>query len=298
VTSTQPPICDYENSDYQTRFWERGGRAYEDRAEAIALQRLLPKGGELLLELGAGAGRNTPRYTGFRQVVLVDYSLTQLQQALERLGGNQHYIYVAADIYRLPFVEGLFDAATMIRTLHHMAEPQLALDQVRRTLQTGAIFILEFANKQNLKAILRYAFKKQSWSPYSQESVEFEKLNYNFHPKAVRAWLNKAGFALQEELAVSYLRLGVLKQKLPIDLLTKLEARLQSTGRWCQFSPSVFTRTQAVGETPRAQAGTFFKCPVCESKSVEPYGAMLICTGCSREWPIRKGIFDFRIDPG
>ncbi len=298
MTSTQPPICDYENSDYQTRFWERGGRAYEDRAEAIALQRLLPKGGELLLELGAGAGRNTPRYTGFRQVVLVDYSLTQLQQALERLGGNQHYIYVAADIYRLPFVEGLFDAATMIRTLHHMAEPQLALDQVRRTLQTGAIFILEFANKQNLKAILRYAFKKQSWSPYSQESVEFEKLNYNFHPKAVRAWLNKAGFALQEELAVSYLRLGVLKQKLPIDLLTKLEARLQSTGRWCQFSPSVFTRTQAVGETPRAQAGTFFKCPVCESKSVEPYGAMLICTGCSREWPIRKGIFDFRIDPG
>jgi ubiquinone/menaquinone biosynthesis C-methylase UbiE len=271
---------------------------YEDRAEAIALQRLLPKGGELLLELGAGAGRNTTRYTGFRQVVLVDYSLTQLQQALERLGGNQHYIYVAADIYRLPFVEGLFDAATMIRTLHHMAEPQLALDQVRRTLQTGAIFILEFANKQNLKAILRYAFKKQPWSPYSLESVEFEKLNYNFHPKAVRVWLNKAGFALQEELAVSYLRLGVLKQKMPIDLLTRLEARLQPTGRWCQFSPSVFTRTQAVGETPRAQAGTFFKCPVCESKSVEPYGAMLICTGCSREWPIRKGIFDFRIDPG
>ena len=67
VTGSQPPICNYEGSDYQKSFWEQGGRVYEDRAEAIALQRLLPARGELLLELGAGAGRNTPRYTGFKQ---------------------------------------------------------------------------------------------------------------------------------------------------------------------------------------------------------------------------------------
>jgi ubiquinone/menaquinone biosynthesis C-methylase UbiE len=297
VTSTQPPICNYEDSDYQTRFWEQGGRAYEDRAEEIALQRLLPKGGELLLELGAGAGRNTPRYTGFRQVVLVDYSLSQLEQAIQRLGENQHYIYVAANIYNLPFVEGLFDAATMIRTLHHMTEPQLALNQVRSTLQTGAIFILEYANKQNIKAILRYIFRKQSWSPFSLESVEFEKLNFDFHPKAVRSWLAESGFSLRSQLAVSYLRMGVLKRKLPIDLLAKAEAWLQPTGKWCQFSPSVFTRSQAVGETPKARVGTFFKCPVCESKNLEPYGPRIVCTDCSREWPIREGIFDFRIEP-
>jgi hypothetical protein len=29
---------------------------------------------------------------------------------------------------------GLFDAATMIRTLHHMVEPRRALEQVRRVL--------------------------------------------------------------------------------------------------------------------------------------------------------------------
>jgi len=68
-----PPICDYEGSDYQTSFWDAGGRAYEDAAEAIALRRLLPPGGRRLLELGAGAGRNTPRYTGFEQITLLDY---------------------------------------------------------------------------------------------------------------------------------------------------------------------------------------------------------------------------------
>jgi ubiquinone/menaquinone biosynthesis C-methylase UbiE len=297
VTGSQPPVCNYEGSDYQTSFWDKGGRAYEDQAEAIALHRLLPKSGELLLELGAGAGRNTGRYIGFKQIVLLDYSLSQLRQAKEKMGTNQRYIYVAADIYKLPFVDGLFDTATMIRTLHHMAEPKAALEQVRRAMQSGGIFILEYPNKQNLKAILRYLIHRQAWSPYSKQSVEFEHLNFDFHPQAVREWLYASRFVLQNQLAVSYFRLGVLKRSLPLSWLTKLESWLQPTGSLCQLSPSVFTRSQAVGNTPKAQAGTFFKCPVCESKDIKPHGPRLICTSCSRVWPIKDDIFDFRIDP-
>ena len=81
TSSDRPPVCDYEGSDYQTTFWEQGERDYEDQAEAVALKRLLPVSGKLLLEIGAGAGRNTPRYNGFERIVLLDYSRTQLQQA-------------------------------------------------------------------------------------------------------------------------------------------------------------------------------------------------------------------------
>jgi SAM-dependent methyltransferase len=230
--------------------------------------------------------------------VLLDYSLTQLQQAQEHLGRNQRYIYVAADIYKLPFVDGLFDAATMIRAIHHMADPQSALHQVRQSMQPGGIFILEYANKQNLKAILRYLIRRQLWSPFTMESVEFEKLNFDFHPEAIRGWLKESDFNLQVQLAVSYFRLGVFKRKLPINLLTRLETWLQPTGNLCQLSPSVFTRSQAVGDTLKAQAGVFFKCPVCKSYELKPHGFRLICTECSREWPIRDDIFDFRIDGG
>ena len=135
-----------------------------------------------LLELGAGAGRNTPRYQGFEQIVLLDYSRTQLQQARQRLGRSERYRYVAADIYRLPFAPGAFDAATMIRTLHHMVDAPRALDQVRQALRPGSVFILEFANKQNLKAIFRYLLRRQAWSPFSPEPVEFAPLNFDFHP--------------------------------------------------------------------------------------------------------------------
>ena len=295
MTDNQPPICNYEGSDYQTKFWELGGRQYEDMAEAIALKRLLPTKGNLLLELGAGAGRNTPRYTGFKQVVLLDYSLTQLKQAMQRLGNNQTYLYVAADIYKLPFVDGLFDTATMIRTLHHMADPQAALRQVRRTLQPGALFILEYANKHNLKAILRYSIRQQSWSPFTLESVEFERLNYDFHPEAVRGWLKDTSFNLEQQLAVSYFRLGTVKKLLPLGLLSRLEEWIQPTGKWWQLSPSVFTCSQASGNSAKAPPGFFFKCPACESDTIKPHGSKLICLGCSREYPIREGIFDFRL---
>src|SRR5512135_948545 len=150
----EPPICDYEGSDYQSAFWDQANREYEDRVEAIALRRLLPRGGRLLLELGAGAGRNTPRYTGFERIVLLDYSFTQLEQAQTRLGTSSRYVFVAADAYRLPFIEGLFDASTMIRVLHHMADAPRALGQVRKVLGGNSTFILEFANKLNLKAVL------------------------------------------------------------------------------------------------------------------------------------------------
>jgi ubiquinone/menaquinone biosynthesis C-methylase UbiE len=294
MDSQQPPICDYEGSNYQTSFWEAGGRSYEDRVEAIALHRLLPPSGRLLLEIGAGAGRNTPRYHGFERVVLLDYSRTQLFQARQRLGDGGRYLYVAGDVYRLPFVSGMFDAATMIRTLHHMADAPLALRQVRRVLQPRSTFILEYASKQNLKAILRYALRRQAWSPFSPEPVEFARLNFDFHPKTVRSWLAESGFALQRQLTVSHYRIGLLKRLVPTAILVFLDSLAQLSGDWWQLTPSVFTRSQAVGDTPVAVPGAFFQCPACGNGPLHQEGERLPCPGCRRQWSFHDGIFDFR----
>ncbi len=295
MTDQHPPICDYEGSDYQTRFWDQGGRAYEDRAEAVALRRLLPRRGDLLLEVGAGAGRNTPRYRGYARVVLMDYSLTQMQQAQARLGRAPRYVYVAADVYRLPFVDSLFDGATMIRVLHHLAEPLLALRQVRRVLQSEGVFILEYANKQNLKAILRYLLRRQDWNPFSREPIEFAPLNFDFHPAAVRAWLGEAGFQLERQLTVSHFRIGVLKRLIPTAALVALDAAAQLTGDLWQLSPSVFTRSRAAGDSPASTpSGAFFRCPACGHSPMDEGQDALRCSGCGATWPIVDGIYDFR----
>jgi ubiquinone/menaquinone biosynthesis C-methylase UbiE/predicted RNA-binding Zn-ribbon protein involved in translation (DUF1610 family) len=291
-----PPVIDYEGSDYQTSFWEEGGREYEDRCEQIALKRLLPDQGELLLEIGAGAGRNTPRYKGFKQVVLLDYSLTQLQQAQAFLGKNQSYTYVAGDVYRLPFVDGLFDGATMIRTLHHMKDPLAALEQSHRVLQDGSPFILEYANKQNLKAILRYFIGKQDWNPFSLEAIEFTELNFDFHPRTIRKHLLVAGFELKKQLTVSHFRINILKRTIPAGILAALDGIFQPTGDLWQLSPSVFTLSTARGSGTPAPRKGFFQCPNCGTALPDQpeNGTQLDCPNCGKTYPILDGIYDFR----
>lgn len=295
---TTPPICDYEGSDYQTSFWEKGGREYEDRTEAIALRRLLPKSGRLLLELGAGAGRNTSRYLGFERIVLLDYSRTQLERAQQRLGKSDKYVYVAADAYRLPFVNGLFDGATMIRTLHHMADAPKVLGQVRNVLEPGGVFILEYANKLNLKAIIRYLLGRQQWSPFSLEPVEFVKLNFDFHPKAVRGWLKNLGFAIEKTLTLSHFRMGLLKRLVPTSILVFLDALFQWTGAWWQLTPSVFVKARAENGMRKAgirgEPPSFFKCPDCSHSPLMDKTDFLECLNCEKKWAVKDGIYDFR----
>ncbi len=290
-----PPVCSYEGSDYQESFWGKGNRAYEDAVESVALKRLLPVSGKWMLELGAGAGRNTPRYQGFERVVLLDYSTTQLAQAQARLGKSPRYRYVAADIYHLPFIDGLFDAATMIRTLHHMADAPAALSQVRHVLQTKSTFILEFANKRNLKSVARYLLGRQKWNPFSPEPVEFEKLNFDFHPKTIRKWLRELDFKIQKSLAVSHFRMGWLKRHIPINLLVGADSFLQWSGSWCQYTPSVFVKSLLTSQKPAAKPGTFFKCPKCDSTKLIETPSKIICSECKTNYPISDGIYDFRL---
>ena len=289
-----PPVCDYEGSQYQQTFWDTGTRAYEDRSEARALAALLPKQGRLLLEIGAGAGRNTPRYAGFDRIVLLDYSRTQLEQARARLGDHPRYTYVAANVYALPFVDGLFDAATMIRVIHHLADAPAALKQVRQVLEPNGTFILEFANKQNLKAILRWLLRRQTWSPFDPAPVEFAALNFDFHPRTMLGWLRQHNLPPRQVRALSYFRLGPLKRLVPTGALVALDAALQPTGRLVQLSPSVFVLAEATGPGVRAKTGQFFKCPQCGSAALMNEGEALRCEGCGRRWAVREGIYDFK----
>ncbi len=291
-----PPVCNYEESDYQESFWEHGNRAYEDAAEEIALKRLLPSGSGHILELGAGAGRNTHRYKGFDHITLLDYSTTQLQRAIDHLGIDEKYRYVAADVYRLPFAPGVFSAATMIRTIHHLSDPQLALKQINECLFNGAVFILEFANKRNIKSIARYWLKQQGWNPFDHEPVEFVELNYDFHPTRVNKWLGLAGFSVEKHISVSYLRANFLKRVLPLSIMRALEHFLQITFSWAAYSPSVFLRSQVTNRNKPGSSGAFFRCPACSHYPLPDTPPILICGQCGREYPVTDGIYDFRID--
>ncbi len=290
----RPDIIDYEGSRYRHEFWEDANRAYEDRAERVALRRLLPPSGRRLLEVGAGYGRLTPEYGGFAQVVLLDYSLTHLQDAQRNLGREERYLYVAADVCRQPFCDGAFDAATTVRVLHHLPDVPGALAETARVLAKQGALVLEHASKRHLKSALRHALGLQEWSPYTLEPVEFVELNFDFHPEYMRQQLAAAGFRIDRRLPVSWLRLGLLKNTLPTGLLVRTDSLLQLSG--ALWSPSVFVRAAREGSAAVEFAGDdFLRCPH-SGEGLQRDGDIMVAVASGLRWAIRDGIYDFR-DP-
>ena len=287
-----PSVCNYEGSDYRTRFWENQGRDYEDQVERIALRRLMPPTGKTLLDVGAGFGRYADEFAGYERVVLLDYSASLLREARERLGDDPRFKYVAANWYKMPFVNGLFQTFVQLRTIHHAADVPALFDELARIAQPNGTYVLEFANKRNLKAMGRYLLRKQSWSPYDTEPIEFVELNFDFHPKYIREQLRAAQFEPGKTIPVSHFRLGVLKRTVPTKLLVTADRLAQFAGSGWQFTPSVFVRSVTPTRGSFALADQFFACPECKAPLKEE-GDQLPCA-CGCVWGIEEGVYNFK----
>lgn len=298
MTQDTPPICDYEGSTYRTDFWEGKGRDYEDGVERIAINKLTPfSGGRRMVEIGAGFGRLTDMYHAYEQVVVLDYSFSQIQYAQAHHGKHQRYVYVAADAYNLPFRDGVFDGASMIRVIHHMRDADKVLSEVRRILAPRSTFILEHANKRNLKAMLRHALRQQDWSPYDLAPHEFVELNIDFHPTDIINRLRRNQFEVARRLPVSFFRVGALKRTVPTGLLVAIDGQLQQIPLF--YTPSVFTQSFAIGDTPDHTdiplntPDALFAAPGTGNPLTRDGDTMLDpITG--QRWAVRDGIYDFK----
>lgn len=94
-----------------------------------------------VLDLGCGTGRNLPLYGGHARVVGVEPSLYVLPRARRRAPGAA---LVAARAEALPFRDGVFDTVVSGLVLCSVADPPLALAEVRRVLRAaGTLRALE-----------------------------------------------------------------------------------------------------------------------------------------------------------
>jgi SAM-dependent methyltransferase len=195
----------------------------------------------------------------------------------------------------LPFRPGIFDGAAMIRVIHHMSDAPRVLSQVRRSLAPKGVFILEHANKRNLKAMIRYALKKQTWNPYDHEPVEFVELNFDFHPAYICEQLETAQFEIAKRLPVSFFRLNLLKNNLPVNWLVGFDRLLQGLPFF--YTPSIFVKSIAIGETADntelREVDRLFVCPE-YGTPLKREGDLMINPQQGLRYAIRDGIYDFK----
>jgi SAM-dependent methyltransferase len=283
------PLCDYQDYDYRGRFWT--GRDYEDAVERIGLSRLLPPRGGRLVEIGAAYGRLAQLYAGYDRVVLLDPAESQLREARDRLGDDARYLFVVGDVYRLPLSTSCFDVALTVRVLHHLSDLPGAFREIHRILRPQGCYVLEYANKRNLKEILRYIVGRSRRDPFSPQPVEYARLHFNFHPSYVEDGLREASFSLERGLAVSSLRLPLLRRLLPSSWRIRLDGFLQSPTARLKLAPSMFLAARAEKEGVAREG--LFRCPQCGSEELEETAVSVDCTGCGRSWPVENGIYKF-----
>jgi SAM-dependent methyltransferase len=99
---------------------------------------VLARGDERALDVGTGAGALALALAPLvHEVVGVDRVPELLTLARERAGGLRNLTFVEADATALPFEDGSFDLAGTLRTLHHVARPELVIAELARVTRLG-----------------------------------------------------------------------------------------------------------------------------------------------------------------
>jgi ubiquinone/menaquinone biosynthesis C-methylase UbiE len=255
--AARPAAADLPEYDlaYRDVFWST--RGYEDLCDRTAIRALLPRTGGRLIEVGAGFGRLVDEYAGYREVVLFDSSEALLEAGRERLGADRRLDFVLGDAHALPFPENSFDAIVCIRVAHHFADVGRVFREFARVLRPGGVLVLEFANKRHLKSVLKYALRRQSWSPFVPEPYEYRPLHFDHSPAEVKRQLKDAGFRIGPVRTASLFRLGALKRRIPARILAAIERPLQAPLGPLAVGPSVYVRARRAQRppTPALQEG-------------------------------------------
>ncbi len=125
--------------------WEsiRGEFEHED-LKTGAIAALVPSGLRVL-DIGTGTGAMLPLFAGTgADVFALDHSPAMLARARARSreSGLENVVYSVGDVGHLPFGDGSFDACNCSMVLHHVADPQQALNEMVRTVRPGGMVML------------------------------------------------------------------------------------------------------------------------------------------------------------
>jgi ubiquinone/menaquinone biosynthesis C-methylase UbiE len=135
----------------QERFAKTAERiaALQDARAAELEQKILhfvaPGGDERALDSGTGTGALAFALAPLvREVVGVDLVPELLKQARKRAEQVSNVSFVEGDATKLPFGYGEFDLAGTLRTLHHIARPELVVAELSRvTRSRGRILVID-----------------------------------------------------------------------------------------------------------------------------------------------------------
>lgn len=241
----------YDNYDYPA-YWN--GREYEHYSEFLAIKKLLQriKNVSSTIEIGAGYGRLLPAYK-FRskKSLITDPSAKLISKARRKYSKSKNIYFAQSTLENLDIkkYKNKFDLLIMVRVLHHISDIDNAFRIINKLLKDKGYLILEFPNKNHLKANIKQFLKGDFTYPLeifpidirSKRHVKAKTLPFvNYHPDQIRSKIEEFGFEIIEMRSVSNVRSSFVKRFFPLSLLLDIESFLQVPFSKLYFGPSFF----------------------------------------------------------
>ena len=278
TNSSEPNIVRYqtERTEFEyARFWD--SRSYEDSAERLLLNswlRAYPQTAQWLVDVGGSFGRLLPTYADrFKSLVILDYATNEFHLAQKVAKNSDLDVqFIAANVYHLPLADNSQLALVAIRIVHHLEEPDKFFSEVSRVLAPGGVAVIEVANKNHLKLLLRSVARLdfKAWRSAHKDigasgvqADESFTLIRAYKPAYIERIIKSTGLRIMKKGSVSWLRRTPLAN-LSRPLVKTIERLCQMISPFFMLAPSNWYVLSNQGKPLDRGIGTF------ESTLVDP----------------------------
>ncbi|MFF1918042.1 methyltransferase domain-containing protein [Streptomyces sp. NPDC058239] len=139
-----------------------------DRLTDLMIERLAPRPGQRVLDIGCGIGKPATRLLRAHPVKVVGITISESQVDQARAGAAANGLvdratFGHADAMRMPFPDASFDAAWALESLFHVPDRGRALAEAARVLRPGGrLAIADFVLRAPLSDTARQAVERIS----------------------------------------------------------------------------------------------------------------------------------------
>lgn len=294
-------IIDYNATDFR-EYWQGKAKDVLHESERKILKKMPVTKNGWLLDLGCGHGRLIPEYYHpNRKIVCVDYALNHLQIA-EKDYPQKNIHYITADAYQLPFQPGVFASGICVRLFHHIANPEIFLQELTRVFANQAWLIFSYMNKRNIMRIFKYG--KNS---LRKEHAQISEVLYATHPEYMNTKLAQhrwektsgrgSGFMHQMSRSSKLLDKWIEKHpavsyKLDIFFSRILGSLNLALMQYLYLKKMDNSKIKPIDTVCIEE---ILQCPKCHSPNLHFHKKAVVCPSCQATYPKTGKIIDFRI---
>ena len=304
-------ISDAENQEIVSRFekldftslWE--GREKVNSLEKIILSSFLKTSDcSRILELGTGNGRLTSTIQHYaKQYVGSDINKEFLAQVKSK-SNMEDAIFLASNLYHLPFADNSFSCIVMIRVFNFVSQPFQVLRDLSRILVPGGFLLISINPKPSLATIVddfKLHMAESKVKSRESKSVTFSRLNISeVHPASSPTFAFKRNFIEQlfhkNNLSVrrkisSGLEDYSLLKRIPLNFYLKIGTMFN----FFPLFPTTFFLLQKKQDKviPLPDIHNILKCPKCGSGiTLKDDLSDHTCAECSSVYLMDKDILD------